>query len=174
MPYLSVAHHGKHRHRHGIHSLMAYVNQDGFIHYRNCGQAAAATALRYKHLFYEQGLTGIEQNFPPDCALGLFGTSKTQVCNILSALKCHWHEIEGKKALKHAIQHKHPVLVMLSLPTFLPTGHWMVAYSYDDENIYLSNYRRHKDRMTWETFEEGWDSPISYTIDMDNTGIAIR
>jgi hypothetical protein len=124
-------------------------------------------------LFAEQGLGGIEQNFPPDYFFGLFGTSKARVCEILSALKCHWRKIEGKHALKLAIQHRHPVLVMLSLPTFLPSGHWMVAYAYDKAYIHLTNYRSHHDRMKWETFEKGWGSDLSALINMDNTGIAI-
>jgi hypothetical protein len=170
MPYHSTA---TGKHLQGIHTLIAYRNHDGDLSSTNCGLAAAATALHCKRLFFETRLTSLEKSFPPDVFFGFFGTSKTRVCEILSAYRCAWCQVHGKHALKRAIQRRHPVLVMLSLPTFLPKGHWMVAYAYDDTHVHLTNYRSHHDRMTWGSFTSGWDSTLASVIDMDNTGIAV-
>lgn len=170
MPYYSMA---SGTHLHGYHSLMAYRNKDGELASKNCGLAAAATALRHKELFMDETLAEIEDRFPPDIFFGVFGSSKSRVCEILSAYKCRWHEIEGTHKLKHAIRHRHPVLVMLSLPGTLPAGHWMVAYAFDEHHVHLTNYLSHKDRMKWNRFHEGWGATLPYMIDMDNTGIAI-
>ncbi len=170
MPYYSYA---SAKHLHGLHSVMAYRNQDGELSGKNCGLAAAATALRYRGLFADNTLAELEQRFPPDIVFGLFGTSKTRICEILSAYQCPWHEVDGKHALKKAIAHRQPVLVMLSLPGHLVAGHWMAAYAYDEHHVHLTNYLSHHDRMKWNPFLEGWDSMLSTIIDMDNTGIAI-
>src|SRR4051812_20232021 len=140
MPYRSIAH----GHRlHGVHTVTAYRNRDGELSQRNCGLAAAATALRYRHQFSDSRLTSLEDRFPPDILFGLFGSSKGRVCEILSAHGCPWREIEGKDALKRSIRHRKPVLVMLSLPGHLAAGHWMVAYAYDGHHVHLTNYRSH-------------------------------
>jgi hypothetical protein len=169
MPYLSVAHG---HHPQGIHAITAYCNQDGELSQRNCGLAAAA--LHYRGLFSDTRLTSLEDRFPPDILFGLFGSSKNRVCEILSAYQCSWHEIEGEAALKDSIRHRKPVLVMLSLPGHLAAGHWMVAYAYDKHHVHLTNYHSHHDRMGWAAFLEGWDSVLSYMINMDDTGIALR
>ena len=150
---------------------MAYRNHDGELS-RNCGQAAAATALRHKGLFADENLSELEDRFPPDIFFGLFGTSKSLICEILTAYRCPWYEVESDPALKQALRNKRTVLVMLSLPGYLAAGHWMVAYAYDDHHVHLTNYPRY-DHMKWGSFLEGWDSKLSYMIDMDNTGIAI-
>ena len=143
MPYHSFA---SGKHLHGLHSVLAYRNCDGELSGTNCGLAAAATVLRYRELFSEDTLALLEKRFPPDVFFGLFGTSKTRVREILSAYQCPWHEVEGKHALKHAIQHQQPALVMLSLPGHLAAGHW------DEHHVHLTNYRSHHDRMKWGTF----------------------
>jgi hypothetical protein len=171
MPYLSVA---DGHHLHGIQAVTAYHNQDGELSSRNCGLAAAATALRYRDLFSDPRLASLEERFPPDILFGLFGSSKGRVCEILSAYQCSWQEIKGEDALKQSIRHHNPVLVMLRLPGRFPTGHWMVAYAYDEDHVHLTNYRSHDDRMGWPAFLGGWDSLLSCMIDMDNTGIALR
>ena len=171
MPYPSFAHG---HHLHGIHSMWAYCNKDGELTQRNCGLAAAATALYHRFKFEDERLTRLEDRFPPDIFFGLFGSSKSRVCEILSAYKCPWHEIEGADALKHFLRHQKPVLIMLSLPGHLAAGHWMVAYAYDLHHVHLTNYRSHRDRMTWEAFLEGWDSAISNMIGMGITGIAVK
>jgi hypothetical protein len=116
---------------------MAYRNRDGGLSQRNCGLAAAATALRYKERFMGETLAALEERFPPDILFGLCGTSKARVCGILSAYGCHRHEVEGQQALKHALRDRRPVLVMLSLPGHLVAGHWMVTYAYDDGHAAL-------------------------------------
>jgi hypothetical protein len=103
MPYYSMA---SGKHLHGLHSIMAYRNRDGQLAQRNCGLAAAATALRYKERYMGETLAALEERFPPDILLGLCVTSKARVCEILSAYGCHRHEVEGQQALKHALHTK--------------------------------------------------------------------
>ena len=170
MPYHS---HAKGKHLHGLHAITAYRNRDGKLSDTNCGLAAAATALRHKHLFTDSDLSELESRFPPDILFGRCGTSKDRVCEILDAYKCRWREVEDKQALERAIKHCHPVIVMLSLPNHTASGHWMVAYAYDRHHVHLTNYVHYKDQMSWKHFEESWDSWLGYWIDMDNTGIEI-
>ncbi len=162
-----------HQKRHGLTHLFAYTNHDGTWTEKNCGQAAAATALRSRHLFAEADMKGLEERFPPDVVGGLCGTGKGRVLEILKAYHCPHRQIEGKRALVQALSHHQPVLVMLSLPGRVASGHWMVAYACDEHHVHLTNYQKHHDRMTWSDFEEAWDSWLSFFIDMDNTGIAI-
>jgi hypothetical protein len=172
MPYHAMA---SGSHLHGLHRLLAYRNQDGTLVEKNCGLAAAATALHHKHLYSKHNLTHLEDEYPPDILFGLFGTSKSRVCEILSAYGCRWREVRGETALKHALRNKHLVLVMLSIPTrgILPAGHWMAAFAYDKQCVHLTNYHRHKDQMSWSLFREGWGSTLSAFIYMQKTGIAI-
>ncbi|HVS37898.1 MAG TPA: hypothetical protein VMS17_20230 [Gemmataceae bacterium] len=170
MPYESTA---AGQQLHGLPSITAYCNDDGALSRTNCGLAAAATGLCHRQLFAEKTLAVLEKRLPPDVLFGLFGTSKTRVCKILSAYRCRWHEIKGRRALRDALERQRPVLVMLGLPGRLPAGHWMVAYAYDEQSICLTNYRSHNDHMKWGTFFQCWNSWLSRLIGMSNRGIAL-
>lgn len=71
-----------------------------------------------------------------------------------------------------------PVAVMLQVPgnpmmgISIPAGHWMVAYGYDEESVYLTNWWQ--DSMTWQEFRQGWESLISWSINMDRKGLLLR
>jgi hypothetical protein len=173
MPYRAKA---SGLHLHGLHTMLAYRNGDGRMKDKNCGLAAAATALHHKHRFTEPNLYTLEDEFPPDVFFGLFGTSKDRVCEILNAYGCHWREVRGEAALKHTLQHRHPVLVMLSIPwhEILWAGHWMVAFAYDEHGVHLTNYKSHNDRLPWSEFRDGWDSVFPAIIHMRKVGIAIH
>jgi hypothetical protein len=43
----------------------------------------------------------------------------------------------------------------------------MVAYAYDNDYVYLTNYGQ----MSWGDFKRDWDSVVSLAIDMQNKGI---
>ena len=48
-----------------------------------------------------------------------------------------------------------------------PGGHWTVAYGFDGEHIYLTNYGR----MTWDDFRRAWMSFVPRLIDMHGKGL---
>ena len=52
----------------------------------------------------------------------------------------------------------------------LPGGHWMVAYGYDREHIYLTNLEEGK--MPWTEFRRRWRSWVSLLIRMRLRGLA--
>ncbi len=65
-------------------------------------------------------------------------------------------------------------MVMLDVPGrtlfnrwTLPTGHWMVAYGFDDELVYLTNWGT----MTWELFRARWNGLTPRLIGMCNRGL---
>lgn len=134
----------------------------------------------------------LEASYPPDNAGGLLGTSRKQIEAIFKAYDLKVATVSGQADLKTAIQNNKPVVVMTSvtyqsLPVFrtpsvsmfgvtipsistpkeIPTAHWMVAYGYDDNKIYLTNYGA----MTWEEFLGRWGSLIGKAIDMQSKGL---
>jgi hypothetical protein len=50
----------------------------------------------------------------------------------------------------------------------LPGGHWMVAYGFDDEYVYLTNHGK----MTWPEFRRGWNGLVPRLIRMNGRGLA--
>jgi hypothetical protein len=52
----------------------------------------------------------------------------------------------------------------------LPGGHWMVAYGFNEEHVYLSNWGK----MTWDEFRRHWDSLVPSLIQMRLTALALR
>ncbi|HMO34628.1 MAG TPA: hypothetical protein PKA06_01165 [Gemmatales bacterium] len=120
----------------------------------------------------------LEARFPPNILGGLAGTSRGRVERILEAHGCEALEVDGEAELRQALSSLVPVAVMLQVegPSFWgrkwPAGHWMVAYSYDDEKIYLTNWAM--DGMPWEEFRRGWSAWIPWFIDMQRKGLTAR
>jgi hypothetical protein len=163
----------------GTAALFEYTNGDGGFVRTNCGQAAAATFLTFHGKLAplaeraRQVMAEIERHFPPDNLGGMFGTSRRRVIRICKAFGQAVCPIEGEAELKSQLGRQQPVIVMLGvragtlLRFNLPGGHWMVAYGYDAEHVYLSNWGK----MPWPDFRAGWSALVPRLIGMRFRGL---
>lgn len=163
----------------GLESLFEFTNDDGQLKRTNCGQAAAATFLTHhgkldpvKNLACDL-MAILEKEYPPDQFFGWFGTGPRQVQRICQVYGFPLEEIRGEEDLKECLRHKRPVIVMLGvsagrmLNINLPGGHWMVAYAFNNDNIYLTNHGA----MSWEEFRQGWYAMVPRLIAMQGRGL---
>jgi hypothetical protein len=172
---------------HGLPGLFGYVNQDGRLCGTNCGLAASATLLTHFGKMEQAptlepatnpNMKTLEASFPPNILGGLAGTSRGRVERILDAYGCDSVEIDGEEALRESLSAGQPVAVMLQVPgnqvlgIAMPAGHWMVAYSYDAEKVYLTNWN--EDAMLWEEFRRGWSALFPWCINMQRKGLRAR
>src|SRR5262249_14320712 len=99
-----------------------------------------------------------------------------QVERICRAYDVPLREVDGEDELRVLLAAGQPVIVMLGVSggkfwgIDLPGGHWMVAYGYDDTNVYLTN----QGKMTWDEFRAGWNSFVPRLIQMRNHGLTAR
>jgi len=91
-------------------------------------------------------------------------------------LDCGMHpKFEGEEALRAQLTKNNPVIVMLAVSAGrflrwdLPGGHWMVAYGFDADGVYLTNYGK----MGWPDFRAGWNGLAPRLISMHRRGLAI-
>lgn len=165
---------------HGLNSIFEFTNGDGTLTRTNCGQAAAATFLTFygKLLLAKdepgQIMGAIESADPPDNLGGAFGTSRRRVTRICRRHGIRLREITGETALREELSRSHPVIVMLGVcggrlfnRFELPGGHWMVAYGFDRDNVYLTNHGS----MTWDEFRGGWSGFVPRLIGMRGKGL---
>jgi hypothetical protein len=169
-------------HYHGLPSVFGYTNDDGRLVRWNCGQAAAATFLTCYGVFAPDPgraaatMAALESVHPPDQLAGYFGTGRRRVERICRAYGVELDEVVGEAALRAALDRSRPVIIMLGVPAGrflgvdLPGGHWVVAYGYDDGNVYLSNWGQ----MTWPEFNTGWDGFVPGLIRMRGRGLVAR
>ena len=163
----------------GIDLIFEYTNGDGQHVRTNCGQAAAATMLTYhgklppdEHLARDI-LADLERRRPPDNLGGIFGTSQRQVRHICRDHGLRLYPIESVESIRQHLACRSPVIVMLGmkgrrvLSFDLPVGHWMVAYGYDRDHIYLTNWGR----MTWDEFQDAWRRFVPRLIGMRMRGL---
>lgn len=165
---------------HGVASIFEYTNHDGQRCRTNCGQAAAATLLTYYRRLPADAdractiMADLERAHPPDNLGGLLGTSRRCVQRICRSFDLPLAAVEGADHLRRQINLQNPVIVMLGVPggrfwkVELPAGHWMVAYAYDPDYVYLTNWGR----MTWPDFERGWGKFVPRLIGMRHRGLA--
>jgi hypothetical protein len=164
----------------GIESIFEFTNGDGRYTRTNCGQAAAVTFLTFHGRLSPdedqpaQIMSEIEDSYPPDNMGGAFGTSRRRVAMICRKHGMDVMEIEGEEALREHLSRRDPVIVMIGVSAGrilryfdLPGGHWMVAYGYDQEHIYLTNHGS----MTWDEFRGGWRSFVPRLISMRCRGL---
>ena len=162
----------------GLASIFEYVNDDGKCWRSNCGLAAAATMVTHHQLSPLKAdlalMAELERDFPPDIFGGHFGTSRTRVRHILRAYGCRLEVIASEAALRARLDLGRPVVVMLAVSQGklfnrfdLPGGHWMVAYGYDQEFVYLTNWGK----MTWSEFNQGWNGIVPALIGMRRRGL---
>ncbi len=169
---------------HGLPEMYEYVNGDGLHRKFNCGQAAACTLLTHYRIL-PNGLETdaarpvmceVEGCHPPDNLGGWFGTSRRRVERI-----CRTHDlpvelVEGEAELRHYLATSRPVILMVGTegpkfgPWHAPSGHWMVAYGYDDAQLFLTNYS--SAGMPWPEFRRAWRALVPKLISMRNLGLA--
>ena len=159
----------------GLSEIFEFINGDGRFSKFNCGQAAACTFLtHYRKLTpAAETMAEIERAHPPDNLGGWLGTSRRQVESICRNHELPTETIEGEGELRISLTSLRPVIVMLAVPgpkilsVRMPMGHWMVAYGFDSEYVYLSNYGR----MTWDDFRARWHGFVPRLIRMQNCGL---
>ena len=166
----------------GLESIFEFVNDDGKFVLYNCGQAAATTLLTHRGCVKVsqetacRAMGAIESAYPPDNLGGWFGTSRRRVTQICKAHGVRVEPIAGEAALRAQLDQCRPVIVMLGVSGGklfgydLPGGHWMVAYGYDEESVYLTNWGT----MTWDEFRRGWNALVPRLIQMRERGLVAR
>jgi hypothetical protein len=164
----------------GLASIFEFTNGDGKFVRTNCGQAAAATFLTF-HGKFELAkdepcgiMAAIEDRDPPDNFGGAFGTSRRRVARICRRHGIRLREVAGEDAIRDELSNGRPVIVMLGVSGGhlfnrfeLPGGHWMVAYGFDADYVYLTNHGS----MTWDEFRRGWASFVPRLISMRGKGL---
>lgn len=163
----------------GLPEFFEFVNGDGVWRAYNCGQAAACSFLRYhgKLDAAQEAMHAIEKTHPPDNLGGWLGTSRRCVERICRAHGLRITEVRGEDSFREALVADRPVIVMLGKPGrakilgfTVPVGHWMVAYGFDNDYVYLSN----EGRMDWDQFRWGWRSIVPRLIRMQGRGLVLE
>ncbi len=163
----------------GLEGIFEYTNSDGELTPTNCGLAASATYLthlgKFPPLPDDAGLImrTLEANHPPNIMFGKLGTSRGRVERMCGAYGTRLEPLDNEAAIRSSIDNRKPVIVMCQMPgkqmlgLHFPSGHWMVAYGYDADKIYLSNYGT----MNWPDFRDVWDGFVPGLIGMRNIGL---
>lgn len=159
----------------GLCSIAEFTNNDFPVRKTTCGQAAAVTALWHVGLSSAYGapkklVKSFYDYAPPKVTVaGLlpfansFGSDWRQINYGLDGyanqgIRYSW--LKGIPALKAELKKKWPCLIMLdtgTLPQFnygWVTGHWVVAYGYDANYLYVTNFP--DNRMTWAELTKAW------------------
>lgn len=170
----------------GLSQFFEYRNQDGELRHFNCGHAAACTFLTHHGVIptaetpessYDI-ITSIERDHPPDNLGGWFGASRRRVERICTTYGVPVDEVDGESELRSALDAGNPVIVMVGTngPKIwrwhAPAGHWMVAFGYDENYLFLTNGEAKG--MPWQEFREWWGSFVPRLVSMRNVGLVAR
>jgi hypothetical protein len=138
------------------------------------GQAALATAMWNVGLSNKNDPRAMSKRIwelsPPKITLGnltplqgTLGTDWRQINHALDGFKAHgikYTWIDGEAEIKKYLGMNLPVVIMLDAGT-LPqydykwwTGHWVTAFGYDPEYIYVSNFPQN--RLTWKQLDDAF------------------
>jgi hypothetical protein len=167
----------------GLSSVYEFINCDGEYQRFNCGQAAACTLLTHYRVFptdldcdaARDVMEGVEDFHPPDNAGGWFGTSRRRVERICRVHGVPVEEVTSEDELRQCLENLRPVMVMVGTegPRIwrwnAPAGHWMVAYGYDANQIFLTNWCG--PGMPWPEFRRRWGAIVPRLISMHNRGL---
>jgi hypothetical protein len=171
---------------HGVEKIFEYRNADGNQKKYNCGQAAACTYLMHNGVFSnlvdplasQAIMAEVEHRHPPDNFGGWLGTSRRRVERICRAYGKPVEPLFGEIELRERLALMTPVIVMMGVERHtmfgwrVPAGHWMVAFGYDEQRIYLTNGRTQG--MLWDEFRYGWGSLIPRFVSMRNIGLSTQ
>jgi hypothetical protein len=168
----------------GLPRLFEFVNEDGAMWRYNCGQAAVATLLQFLSKNEEAKastvagrppwMSWLEKEHPPDNLGGWLGTSRRRVERGLRGQGYRPRAIHGEESLRRCLAAGLPVILTVQLSVRFwkfdfPSAHWMVAFGYDEQYVYLTN--RWEQRMPWPEFRRGWNGWIPALTNMRGTGI---
>lgn len=166
----------------GLPELMEFTNDDGELCRTNCGQAAVATLLHFVEGDIVEAasaslMSWLETEHPPDNLGGWLGTSRRRVERGLRSRGHRPFAIEGVDRLRAMLARGRPVIVVVQMKAGriwrfdLPGAHWMVAFGFDREHIYLTN--RERNRMKWEEFVAGWSGWVPALTGMRGKGLIV-
>lgn len=153
---------------HGRCSIFQFTNSDFPTKGNSCAQAAMSTALWTVGVTYNNDQKALAKNVfsvaPPKITLGnmiqvqgSLGTDWRQFNSGMDGFgktfgtKYAW--IDGEAQIKKYLAMNYPVVIMLDTGTLKQfdykwwTGHWVTAFAYDRDYIYVSNFPG--GRMTW-------------------------
>jgi hypothetical protein len=167
----------------GLPSVYEYVNGDGELRKFNCGQAVACSLLTQLQVFPQDPdaatahdlMLWVEEEHPPDNVGGWLGTSRRRVERICRTNGIEPIEVDGEEELRTSIAAGKPVMVMVGTEGprvwkwTVPAGHWMLAYGYDDRQLFLTNWSA--PGMNWDEFRYWWDGIVPRVIGMRNVGL---
>lgn len=150
----------------GLEGIMEYTNEDGRLPNYNCGQAAVATILAHlrSDLELDQVMPWLEREHPPGNLFGFLGTSRRGVELPFRRLGYRPRIVRGLLGFLRLLEYRQPVILTCQTEfarywkITIPGGHWMVAFGYDAEYVYLTNCWGN--RMTWADFIKGWNGIV--------------
>jgi hypothetical protein len=161
----------------GLASIYQFTNEDGLNPDNVCGLAACATLLAYCGLLRPEiaSLREIEANHPPDLFFGKLGTSPLRIQAILEAYGADTiQKVNTVDALTQWVDASWPVICLIQntggLFGLKDGAHWFVAFAYDDDGVFVTNYGD-PCHLSWSDFEERWDSPLATLASVDFKGI---
>jgi hypothetical protein len=167
----------------GLPSIFEFTNADGGRPVVNCGYAAAATLLTFYGRISPAAesprriMRKLEGEHPPDNLGGIFGSSRRRVTRIFRRLGVPILQIGGETVLRESLCRGQPAIVLVGVCAAvifnqieLPGGHWTVAYGFDSDSIYLTNYGS----MPWERFRRAWVSLVPRLVDMHGKGLVVE
>ena len=150
----------------GLSSIYQFENKDGKNPDNVCGQAACATLLTYCVAASPSmsTLRMIEMSHPADIAGGKFGTSPGRIREILEHYGAPTLDTIGTEGnLKRSLNNLFPVICLVQnkggVTGLFSGAHWFVAFAYNDDGIFVTNYRNVF--LSWKAWEEMWGSPLS-------------
>jgi hypothetical protein len=169
----------------GLPSVYEFINSDGDLRKFNCGQAAACSLLSFAGVLTGDPngdvarsiMTEIEDRHPPDNIGGWFGTSRRRVERICRSHGVMIDEVDGEDELRDHLAAGRPVVLMIGTegPRIwkwrAPAGHWVLAYGFDDKQIFLTNWS--SPGMPWPEFRRWWGALVPRFISMRNLGLAM-
>lgn len=169
----------------GIDSIFEYLNADGRFRNVNCGQAAICTFLTHyrvlpSELPFEQAretMRSVESQHPPDYFGGWLGTTRRRVERACRSFGIPVEPVNGEPDLRKHLDDLQPVMVMCAVEGpriirewYAPSGHWMVAYGYDESQLFLTNWSAPS--MQWAEFRRRWGAFVPKLLSLQNIGIA--
>lgn len=159
----------------GMCGIYQFVNTDFPTTNNSCGQAAATTAmwnvaLKNNYSTPQELAKSFYDYAPPKIIVGglvqvqgSLGSDWRQLNYGMDGYKNYgvkYSWLKGENELKKYLGMQLPALIMLDTGTLSQygykwfTGHWVVAYGYDANGVYVTNFPNNK--MSWADLRKAW------------------
>lgn len=126
----------------GLKKIYQYDNDSpGVDKARSCGQAAAATVLRHwGKISGDDAVTQVWNRYEPNVFNDGTNWDREQEAIQGFGLNAYW--ATGLDEMKEYIKLGYPAILMVDVGAVGDRwgGHWVVAYAYDDDGIYITNW----------------------------------